>query len=194
MTGKQTRIQPSLTWHRVQQRTRPRRHWQRAFTAMLTWRGFAQLCCALYLALYLVAANPLTQQVWLRGGHATPEQWAYHTLLERMGIVHHHGAGVVRTHGDSGLYVHLSPEDIQTLDPRVLRDLPRVLALLPLPTATVTAPVPLALALETTLHLMSTLLLDHAPPAASAHLERHDLPCLVGITVAPLEKPPSSQS
>ena len=50
-----------------------------------------QLVLAAYLAVYLVWGGPLSAGLWLRGGHATPDQWAYHALLEGLGFGHHHG-------------------------------------------------------------------------------------------------------
>lgn len=44
------------------------------------------------VAVYLVWSVPLTSGVWDRGGHATPEHWAYHLLLEQLGFPHHHGS------------------------------------------------------------------------------------------------------
>lgn len=45
----------------------------------------------LWIGLYLIWGSLLTQQLWLHGWHATPEQWAYHALMEQLGISHHHG-------------------------------------------------------------------------------------------------------
>lgn len=61
MHGLQT--QPKDRWIGPQVRERRHSHsdWPRALAVVLTVRGFAQLCLALYLALYLGAAEPLTQ-------------------------------------------------------------------------------------------------------------------------------------
>lgn len=50
----------------------------------------ARVGVALYLATYLVWAGPVTTRLWVGGSHATPEHWAVHTVLNRMGIADHH--------------------------------------------------------------------------------------------------------
>jgi hypothetical protein len=52
--------------------------------------AFARLGLALYLLAYLVASGPLAAQAWAHGGHVTPEQWAYHNMMIRLGLPHHH--------------------------------------------------------------------------------------------------------
>lgn len=56
-----------------------------------TWTALCRLGLSCYLVLYLVAAGPLTTMAWRHGAHVTPEQWAYHLLMTRLGIPHHHG-------------------------------------------------------------------------------------------------------
>src|SRR5688572_25310046 len=53
--------------------------------------ALAQVVLVVYFAAFCVWAGPLLREVWAEGGHATSEQWAYHTLLESLGITHHHG-------------------------------------------------------------------------------------------------------
>ena len=53
-------------------------------------RPVCRALLAIYLICYLAGAGSLSGYLWSRGGHATPEQWAYHLLLERLGIPHHH--------------------------------------------------------------------------------------------------------
>jgi hypothetical protein len=52
--------------------------------------GVCRALLVLYLACYLACAGTLSNELWSRGGHATPEQWSYHLLLVRLGIPHHH--------------------------------------------------------------------------------------------------------
>jgi hypothetical protein len=65
---------------------------KRASLAPVVGRHAARLATALYLVVYLVAVAPLAGAAWVRGGHVTPEQWAYHQQLERLGVPHHHGS------------------------------------------------------------------------------------------------------
>ena len=46
---------------------------------------------ALWIGVYLIWGSLLTHRLWLHGWHTTPEQWAYHALMEQLGIPHHHG-------------------------------------------------------------------------------------------------------
>lgn len=50
-----------------------------------------QLLLAAYLAVYLAWGGPFSAGLWLRGDHATPDQWAYHLLFDGLGFSHHHG-------------------------------------------------------------------------------------------------------
>ncbi len=53
--------------------------------------GLSRVAIALYLSVYLVAAEPLTGWLWARGAHPTPEHWAQHLFLDAVGVAHHHG-------------------------------------------------------------------------------------------------------
>ncbi len=64
-----------------------------------SWRAFVRELPALasftlvtYLALHAALGGPALSRAWTAGGHATPEQWTYHLLLERLGFPHHHGS------------------------------------------------------------------------------------------------------
>jgi hypothetical protein len=55
--------------------------------------ALAWVSLAAYLALHAALGGPALTRAWAAGGHATPEQWTYHLLLERLGFPHHHGPG-----------------------------------------------------------------------------------------------------
>lgn len=50
-----------------------------------------------WLAVYLAFGGQIDGQLWARGGHATPEQWATHARLQGLGVSRHHS----RTEGPS---------------------------------------------------------------------------------------------
>ncbi len=64
--------------------------------------GVARVVVVVYLATYLAWAGPLTGASWAGGGHATPEHWAYHLLLEQLGFHRHHGPVVAAPAGAAG--------------------------------------------------------------------------------------------
>jgi hypothetical protein len=45
----------------------------------------------------LLAGGPLLDRAWARGGHGTPEQWAYHMLMMSLGLVDHHAHAVAES-------------------------------------------------------------------------------------------------
>lgn len=53
--------------------------------------GWRYSLVVLWLGAYLTWGSLLTQRLWLHGWHSTPEQWAYHALMEQLGVLHHHG-------------------------------------------------------------------------------------------------------
>jgi len=52
--------------------------------------AMCSLALAAYLALHAAVGGPALARAWAAGGHATPQQWTYHTVLERLGFSHHH--------------------------------------------------------------------------------------------------------
>ncbi len=60
-------------------------HWVRVEIVAL-----AQFAVIAYLAAYLMSAGPVLRAIWNEGGHATPELWAQHKLLDALGFAHHH--------------------------------------------------------------------------------------------------------
>lgn len=61
----------------------------------------ARIGIALYLATYVVWAGPVTTRLWVGGGHATPEHWTVHSLLEQLGVVDHHAHASVAGSAES---------------------------------------------------------------------------------------------
>lgn len=44
-----------------------------------------------WIAVYLITAGQLTNELWSRGRHVTPGYAAYHQMLEQLGLPFHHG-------------------------------------------------------------------------------------------------------
>ncbi len=144
--------------------------------AML-WQRAARLALVVYLLGYLTTGAPLSSQVWARGGHATREQWVYHTVLMRLGVLDHHEPTV-------GWEVpeHSRPHTTGT-----------IVALVSLISPIVTAPSTLTFLPDTILYLAAGALLMLAPAEAWRRLAPPGDPILAGIRPEPPEKPPSFQ-
>lgn len=61
------------------------------------------LVLAGYLAAITALGGPALSRAWEAGGHATPEQLAYHWLLVRLGVPHHHGPADAGAPEDTGV-------------------------------------------------------------------------------------------
>jgi hypothetical protein len=135
----------------------------------------ARVGLALYLALYLIAVGPVSGYVWARGGHATPEHWLYHMVLEQLGVADHHGP----------------VEGLPLSADRPLSAIRTIAAGLHLDSPFVTAPAPTTFAPDPLLGLVLGLFPDLDPPAVDQRLALFDDPIPMSLSPEPPEQPPS---
>ncbi len=133
--------------------------------------GVCRALLVLYLACYLACAGTISNELWSRGGHATPEQWSYHLLLVRLGIHHHH---------------ELSAE---TLD-EGSRSALLVKSFLPLSIPVISAPLETPFMPDGTPSLIAGMLPYLVPPLAHRRLFVQWQQILKGFLPMPPEKPP----
>ena len=127
---------------------------------------------ALYLIGYLIGAGSLSGYLWAHGGHATPEQWAYHLLLVRLGIPHHH---------DFDAETQAEGRDVPT----------SVASLLRLSLPAISAPLAMPFAFGDALLIVAPVLPELVFPGVYRRLAAYTAQLRQGLRPAPPERPPA---
>lgn len=145
----------------------------------------------LWVAVVLVAWGPLTTAVWQHGGHATPEQWAFHMVLDRLGLHQHHGR-VLHAHDAYGLHTHSSEDTDPNLAPTHATADQIMRVVLPTRLPELTAPTSTMLLLQPLWHLVVARHAILPEPVVERILDWYDPPVHQGIIHSPPEKPPAA--
>lgn len=134
-------------------------------------RGFAGVGLAIYLALYLVAGASVANYFWARGVHVTPEQWAYHDLLARLGFSRHH-------------------ELMDDMPPGDVANVVAIRALLRSPTPLAGTPWTMPFVPDSSLLLLAGMLVAVVAPHAHRRVAIYDVVIREGLRPSPPERPP----